>query len=421
MRRRGSRGKRLFVWALAVATAAAAVALWAMPERGASLLAEAKERAAPWRQAIVAKVAELDIRVPDFAALGDRPGEDGDGASRGGDDTDVRLTARARVPSDGEQIAARGGAERASRIEIVDGVPTVRLETWTQAQSGVETTVLQAVTFSPEISASGRVVDLHPLLDLRGRHSVARHEADIIAAALSASKREYERLLALTEEEGLIATKRLQQAEADVSRDEARLRLARAEIRAIRDQCRQEWGPELTAWALDGESQAFDDLLSREEVLLLVTLPAGAALPEGTGAVLVARDGDRGNAREARYVAPAPYADPVIQGETYFFRTAAGRLRSDMRVDVWIEQPALSATGVIVPHSAVVWAAGQAWAYVKVDDEHFARRAIPTGVEGPGGWFVADAVRSGERLVVAGAQMLYAEEFRWQIRDEDQD
>jgi hypothetical protein len=409
---------------LAIAALAAAVALWAIPQpQRASLLAEAGERVAPWRQAIEAKVAELDIRVPDFAALGDRGGEDGDGPRRGGDDNDVRLTARAKVPSDdGEQLAARGDdADRVSRIEIVDGVPTVRLETWTQARSGVEITVLQAVSFSPEISAFGRVVDLHSLLDLRGRHTVARHEADVIAAALSASKREYERLLALTKEEGLIATKRLQQAEADVSRDEARLRLARAEIRVIRDQCRQEWGPELTAWALDGKSEAFDDLLSRQEVLLLVTLPAGAALPEGTGAVLVARDGDRGNAREARYVAPAPYADPVIQGETYFFRTAAGRLRSDMRVDVWIEQPALSATGVIVPQSAVVWAAGQAWAYVRVDDEHFARRAIPTGVEGPGGWFVADAVRSGERLVVAGAQMLYAEEFRWQIRDEDKD
>ena len=46
---------------------------------------------------------------------------------------------------------------------------------------------------------------------------------------------------------------------------------------------------------------------------------------------------------------------------------------------------------------------------------------VPTDAEIDGGWFVEDAVAPGEKLVVAGAQMLFAEEFRWQIRDEDDD
>ena len=90
-----------------------------------------------------------------------------------------------------------------------------------------------------------------------------------------------------------------------------------------------------------------------------------------------------------------------------------------MRLDVWIGESKTAESGVIVPQSAVIWALGQAWAYVKTDDEHFVRRQVPTGTTAPGGWFVADSIKPGDAIVVAGAQTLYAEEFRWQIRNED--
>jgi len=118
-------------------------------------------------------------------------------------------------------------------------------------------------------------------------------------------------------------------------------------------------------------------------------------------------------------VSPAPTTDPVVQGETYFFRSAASALRAGMRVDVWIDQAKNAATGVIVPQSAVVWALGQAWAYVQLDTMHFVRRPVSTATEAPGGWFVADTIKPGDSVVVAGAQMLYAEEFRSQSHDED--
>jgi len=68
-----------------------------------------------------------------------------------------------------------------------------------------------------------------------------------------------------------------------------------------------------------------------------------------------------------------------------------------------------------------VWATGKAWAYVQIDDQHFARRAVPTAIEAPGGWFVRQALRPGERVVVTGVQTLFAEEFRWRIRNEGKD
>ena len=177
----------------------------------------------------------------------------------------------------------------------------------------------------------------------------------------------------------------------------------------------------LASWALAGSSPEFERLLSHDDVLLLVTLPPGNSLPPGVTTVLTAKGGDRNRAVEATYISPAPTTDPVVQGETHFFRTKADGLRSGMRLDVWAKQSQTPEAGVIVPEDAVVWALGQAWTYVQIDKQHFARRAISTDTQAPGGFFVSDAVKPGDSVVVAGAQILYAEEFRWQIRNEDDD
>ena len=69
----------------------------------------------------------------------------------------------------------------------------------------------------------------------------------------------------------------------------------------------------------------------------------------------------------------------------------------------------------------MVWSLGEAWAYVRTGEETFARRAVATGRPLDGGWFMDAAFHAGEPIVTAGAQMLFAEEFRWQIRNEDDD
>ncbi len=92
-----------------------------------------------------------------------------------------------------------------------------------------------------------------------------------------------------------------------------------------------------------------------------------------------------------------------------------------MRTILPIPADAAPRRGVIVPDSAVVWALGRSWAYRALDDEHFARIAIATDIERVGGWFVSAGIAPGERIVVVGAQTLYAEEFRWQVFEEDDD
>lgn len=321
-----------------------------------------------------------------------------------------------RVPERREAVGSEAG-----RVEVRNGYTVLQIDPQIQQTSGLRTEPLKAVTFAPEIAAFGRVVDIQPLLAARARYTAAQSQADVTRTTLAAAKAEYERLASLHREQGAIATKRIQQAEAEWKRNQAELRRFEAETAAVRDEIVQQWGQVLTGWALGAKSEEFDRLVTHKDALLLVTMPPGTSLPAGPPPVLIGRGGDREHAVPATYVSPAPVTDPVVQGETHYFRVADQSLRAGMRIDVWVEQPKNAATGVIVPQSAVVWALGQAWVYVRLDASHFVRRPISTETQAPGGWFVTGTIRPGDPVVLAGAQMLYAEEFRSQIHDEDAD
>ncbi|MBL6934848.1 MAG: hypothetical protein ISR48_05490 [Alphaproteobacteria bacterium] len=308
-----------------------------------------------------------------------------------------------------------------SRVEIIDGVPMVTLDPAAQKQSGIIILEAEAVRHTPEFSAFGRVLDIQPLLDLRARYDEARVDLEVAQAALAASKKEAKRLKQLR---GDISAKTLQQAVAARDKDRARTSGARRALRSISDMARRQWGGTLAQSALGGEggeSDGFEPFVTGRDKLILVTLPAGKTMPSGVDNVAVFRNGGPESPLGADFISPAPQTDPVVQGETYFFRASAESLRSGMVVDVRISSAADARQGIIVPHESVVWYSGGAWVYLRADEDHFVRRAVPTVEETSAGWFVADALKPGDELVLGGAQMLLSEEFRWQIRGDDDD
>ena len=110
-----------------------------------------------------------------------------------------------------------------------------------------------------------------------------------------------------------------------------------------------------------------------------------------------------------------------MQGETYFLRTNAEKLRIGMRLHVWLPGTGYSGQGIGIPDSAIVWYAGEAWAYVQTDAETFSRRNLETEADMGSGWLVNKHFQPGERIVISGAQTLLSEEFKWAIPDEDDD
>lgn len=301
----------------------------------------------------------------------------------------------------------------ASRVSIQDGESIVTLDPATQMKSGITVIPLEPVSHHGELRAYGMVLQPQDLTDLRNNFAAARARVERTRASLDASRKAYERLKTLRENNRNISDKALQAAEATRRSDEAEARAAEEALRTLEGTGRQKWGPVISTWLLDG-SPDFARLLEQQDILIQITLSSGApvsSLPQ----VALVQTGD-GKWISARFVSPSPRTDPRIQGMSFFYLAPAqAGLLSGMNVIAYLPVGS-EVSGVIVPDSAVVWWQGKAWVYVQKDTGRFARREISTDQPVQNGWFMEKGFPAGDQLVMSGAQLLLSEEFRAQIQ-----
>lgn len=312
-----------------------------------------------------------------------------------------------------------GGESSTDVATVIAGKMMVRIEDEIGDYAGIETATLVETNFSPESKALATVVDIRPLLALRTQHHQASAALNVANVTERAAAAELARLNMLAKSAGSVATKNVNYADASWREAKAKLQGFNFDLQAIDDEALQTWGVVIASWILTEDSKEWQRLLSRQDSLLLVTLPMDLSLAAQVNYIQIARDGSRQQARKADFVSPALATEQVIQGETYYFKTATDQLRTGMRLDAWLPHGSEPLNGVFIPEQAMVWNDGQAWAYVKLEDDLYQRRSLLSGLAAAGGVFMTDEIHSGDILVMRGAQMLLSEEFRWQIEGDD--
>lgn len=324
-------------------------------------------------------------------------------------------------PGSSDGAGADDDDDSPDRIVELDGERAVRLTAEDQRRGGIELIELQRALFSSELHAIGEVLDLQPLLELRSALGARRAERETARVTVQNAAQTLERARTLHAEDGNVSTRQLQTAQLE--HEAARQRYGALEIEAedLRSRALHEWGPVLVEWALADSSADFERLLANEDVVLLVTLPGTASLPDGTDVVHVSRTDDRAGARQARLISASPRASPQAPGDTWYFRAAANGLRVGTRVHVRVPGGGEQEVGVALPSRAVVWHAGRPWIYLRKTPELFVRRPVDDAQPHGDGWFTADTALEREWIAGTGAQTLLSEEFRAQIPDEDDD
>ena len=296
------------------------------------------------------------------------------------------------------------------RVTVHHREHVITLDSVTQSRGGIVTARVDSASAPEEIRAFATVVELQALADLRSRYSSALADAERARASLEASRREYERLKLLYQDEQNVSAKSLEAAEATLRSAEATAQAAATPLRIMAATGRQDWGSVVGSWIVEG-SPAFGRLLNSQDVLIQATLPPDISIPivPKRGFVQVG-DGPR---ISARVVSAAGRTDPRVQGMSYFLVAPAGSgLVPGMSVTALLPAGKVL-TGSSVPESAVVWWQGSAWVYLQTGPNTFERREIP--VDGGTIRYVVPGLPAGARVVTGGAQSLLSEELRADI------
>ena len=151
-------------------------------------------------------------------------------------------------------------------------------------------------------------------------------------------------------------------------------------------------------------------------VLVRLEVPAGETLKESpTGATLLI-PGAAGEVLAAELFGPGTTGatDAQTQGQGFLVTLKSGheRLRAGMSVTGALQLPGDAEHGVTVPRAAIVRHEGEAFIYLETKAGEFTKKEIELEHATPGGWFVHEGLKAGEKIVITGAQQLLSEESK---------
>lgn len=314
---------------------------------------------------------------------------------------------------------AQGTVSPPPRVSVQNGVTVLTLNAATQRNGGIETARPEPAPAQGYVMAYGTVLDAASLTDLENSYLDAEAKVNTAAARLAVSRAAFERAQLLHAAPPAISTAQFQSAQATFQVDQAALASAQAQLTTLAATARQVWGSVIGQALLD-RKPLVTGLIERREYLVKVTLSPGPGMAEPP-AMATARLGEDANI-SLQFISPATMTEPKLQGASYFYISAAeDGLLPGLNVIVLLPR-AQAPKGLIVAESSVVWLHGKAWVYLRTGPETFVRREITPNHPGPDGGYIVSGLTADAQVAVRGAQMLLSEEFRAQVRgDQDPD
>jgi hypothetical protein len=311
--------------------------------------------------------------------------------------------------------------ESLDRVTEKDGISIVSLSPAVQKNSGISTAKVDTIAYQDEIKSFGTVVPIDALIASKTNILNLKAELASIRANSEQHQVQYERLKTLNADNKNVSDLAVQQAFAALKSDKTNINSKSLEINNLQASMKLNWGESLANLALNNQPDSlFEKILTRKNVLIQVSLPFSTADPKkGDTVEITPLNGT--HPIEATYVSAATGADSNGAGKTFYYSAPATNLRIGMRVSVETSSAkGTKSNGIVIPSSAVVWYAGTPWAYFKQGEDQFVRKPISADTEVDKGWF-NQAFDADSEVVVKGAQLLLSEEFKYLIKNENDD
>lgn len=307
------------------------------------------------------------------------------------------------------------------RVSEQNGLQVVQLNQATQKNSGISVQPLQPYDYYGNIKVLGSVISIQTLVDYNSQYQLLKSQLTLAESVLPNHQLQFQRYKQLNEDDKNISDKAVQEAQLLVINDQTQIKTTQSQLKALTDTIIAQWGKPLAALVTQHPSSGpLHDLLMQKKVLVQVSFPLNFKAPEGNASLLISPIQDEIAPISADYVSQSIQTDISNIGKTYFYSAPADYLRVGMRVNVVPTQASSSIKGVIVPNQAIAWHGGMAWIYVKTKSDTFLRKPVASEIELDNGWF-DNGLEPGTEVVTRGAQLLLSEEFKFQIKNENDD
>jgi hypothetical protein len=311
--------------------------------------------------------------------------------------------------------------ESPSKVTEESNLNIIHLTLETQKNSGITTSKVTESRYQGTLETFGSVIAIDNLIEAKTQYANLRSELELTQSGSGHHVTQYQRLKALNEDDKNISDTAVQDALAIVNADNAKIAGIQSQLSNLKSSIKLQWGDALSRLVIGDTSAVYlNNLLTRKNVLVQVSLPLAVKTPAKESAIYIHALSENAPSILATYISPATTSDINGIGKTFYYSAPAESLRTGMRVSAIAKSHNNDTKGVLIPNNAVIWHDGKPWIYIKVKNEQFLRTPISADVEVGDSWFNQN-IKPDAEIVTSGAQLLLSEEFKYLIKNENED
>jgi hypothetical protein len=186
-----------------------------------------------------------------------------------------------------------------------------------------------------------------------------------------------------------------------------------------------QWGNKFYM-AITGKAKdkQLNPLLDGEARLVKITLPSSDS-DNSIPHKIIFTPINGNNETEGIYLDKAPTIEPSILGQTFYYLIQSPDIRIGSKLIGFYKEKQNNDKQMNryeVQSSSIVWSNGLPWVYIEEEPFLFVKKPVSLENEIKDGWLViSEALSTNDIIVSKGAQLLLSEEYKYQIKNENED
>ena len=309
---------------------------------------------------------------------------------------------------------------------IVDGIKQIKLPNAVEKNSNIQYQNVKKTQTNQMKLNYGIVQNISSLTSAKTNFLKVNHLIDKLNNQIRSEKKHLKALIILNEDDKNISDLAIRKKQTEITGLENQVNIYENEKNNILIQVKHEWG-EIFINALKNKSNSLKKLLTGHNQLISLSMTQIDREQSAPQSIIIIPSISSTSEIRAKFLSRAPSINQAIVGKNFFYLTPNNKLVINERVSAFISSSDTKGNYLLVPNSSVVWSNGQPWAYIRIKENgNFVRRSLQGMREAENGsangWIVKEGIINEEdEIVVNGAQLLLSEEFKYQIKNENED
>ena len=309
---------------------------------------------------------------------------------------------------------------------VINGIKQIQLPTSVEKNSNIQYTKLKQTQINQKKLNYGIVQNMGPLVSKRTNLARVNHLTKKLKNKIQIEKKLLEVLKALNEDNKNISDLTISKKEIEISDLENQKNIYEYEKTSILSNIKQEWGPFFVS-AVKDKNDLLNRILKNKNQLISLSVTQGNREELPPESIVIIPSISNTSEVKASFLSSSPMVNPSIVGKNFFYYTKNNKLTIGERISAYVSQSNYQQNHLLVPNSSVIWSNGQPWAFIRIKSNgNFERRSLQGMREAENGsengWIVPEGkIKIDDEIVTNGAQLLLSEEFKYQIKNENED